>query len=317
MTLFKQQNANALVVDPGSYNCRIGQAIDPVPIYSLDFRDIIQNGTITDPDEFFDRVMAQDLSLIKQVTKIPFVLAVHRWTPNKILFALAEKIFTKFDTAAFLPMDLASIYYSNRHQGVFVDVGYNSTRIYSSIEGALSSICRVGWNIQQLDQQVAGFFQLNSKELSQLETIKQKYFFCPENYNQIAQLCQTSSIYNKKVTLPDGTNIDLPSHSRFSLYQIPSLFTQNLQKILGQAQNFSKQPLDVVVVGGASLLNNITDKIAVDAVNQVVAARDRKNFAFLGASVWVGSQVASQEVFGLCKEDLQDYGEQVFDRRVW
>lgn len=86
------------------------------------------------------------------------------------MYALSEKAFNYFDTLSLLETDLAIQYWSMKTNAVFVDVGYNSTRIVGSSEGATTQLQKVDWNLQQLDENIRQYFKLRSNK--EVELIK-------------------------------------------------------------------------------------------------------------------------------------------------
>lgn len=61
MSIQKQQNTNAIIVDPGSYECRIGMSIDPVPRYEISGQEYVKDGQIVKPDELVNKIVSLDL----------------------------------------------------------------------------------------------------------------------------------------------------------------------------------------------------------------------------------------------------------------
>lgn len=99
------------------------------------------------------KIVSLDL-LQNKNEQVPLIFTIQRFETKKTLYALSEKAFNYFDTLSFLEADLAIQYWSMKTNAIFVDVGYNSTRIVGSSEGATTSLSKVDWNLQQLDENV-------------------------------------------------------------------------------------------------------------------------------------------------------------------
>ena len=88
---------------------------------------------------------------MKKDKDIPLVFTFSKSCSSKKMYELAEEAFEHFETLSFLPQEQASVFYSNRSQGVYVDVGYNSTRVFGTFDGTFTDTKKINWDLQKID----------------------------------------------------------------------------------------------------------------------------------------------------------------------
>eukprot|EP00703_Trepomonas_sp_PC1_P002675 JAP93931.1 Actin-related protein [Trepomonas sp. PC1] len=302
MSIFKQQSKNAIIVDAGSFSTRIGMASDPCCISVLP-NEPGTDGSIVKPYALIKQILSvQQLNKLKEDKDIPLVFTFSKSCSFKKLHELAEEAFEHFETLSFLPQEQASVFYSNRSHGVFVDVGFNSTRIFGTFDGTFTDTKKIGWNLQEIDHQVMNFMQLD------------EIAFQPQKMKQFMVL---DNIQHKQLILPTSILADspIPADYRVLMYEPPGLLIKAIKDTCQEILQFTKD-VDIVMCGNGSLLPGLCNRIQSECSNQVIASRDRGNHQFIGASTWVGSWSAdTYQCYS--KEDLEDYGESLFEKKAW
>ena len=121
----------------------------------------------------------------------------------------------------------------------------------------------------------------------------------------------------KQIAMPTTILSDsvIPADYRILMYEPPAVLIKAIQDTCSEIAQFTKD-IDVVICGNGSLLPGFSNRIQNESLYQVVSSRDRGNHQFIGASTWVGSWIADT-CYSYSKEDLEDYGESLFEKKVW